>query len=608
MSNFDHIAFAARTDVGKKRKNNEDAFGTFPDAGIFCVADGMGGGDDGEIASAAVIKGVEDVAKLCAPPAEGGYAAADVAEVLETGLCKASEWMFNRAAEKRLSGCGSTFVGIVLDATRPDSALAVHAGDSRLYLLHGKSIRQITRDHSAAEMMGAKDESKINPMFRSMVMNAVGIKPKVEVETTPFKVSSGDRVLICSDGLSRMVPDKKIASISRGHEDVGEAADALIAAALEAGGIDNVTVVLVEFGQLPEPVGAQQLPDPAAGFVNDEKETSDPTESTDAPTDAPDYETEGESQTMQTMQPTVSRTNFSATRRFAVSKAYTGPDSRHPRLVVVVCAAVVAALSAGALWVIMGRRGSVPPTAPETAASAVQPPSKADGAVTVDKVTPDDGGMHPNDPPLPEKAKETVGDKEKQDDLDLSRTVPGGRAEEHPASPEAEQLRPESAKTPEMTDSRQTESVGRGESRTNSANGESAVGAPIVGISAAEAMADACDAADVGKILATIRRLFPGGKPTFEYLEQSRNFEKSARVCARMRSAKAAGNAAVDMKIMLAAAKDARDALKASADMSESERKWLMEWDKIAGGDPKDEEMQRSCARFILSAEEVRTR
>ena len=77
---FSHIVFAARTDVGKRRKNNEDAFGTFPAAGVFCVADGMGGGADGEVASAATVKAVEDCARMMPQPFEGGYPAESVAE------------------------------------------------------------------------------------------------------------------------------------------------------------------------------------------------------------------------------------------------------------------------------------------------------------------------------------------------------------------------------------------------------------------------------------------------------------------------------------------------------------------------------------------------
>ena len=254
MTPFVHLKYAALSDVGKKRKNNEDAFGTFPEAGLFCVADGMGGGDDGEIASAAVVRAVEELAARMKPDESGGVCADDVCSGLADALSSVSTWIYNRARERKLNGCGSTFVGVVFDPTNPAQAVAVHAGDSRLYLLHGHSIRQITRDHSVAELMGEKDESKVNPMFRSMVVNGIGIRDKAEPEFTPFKVAPGDRVLLCSDGLSRMVPDKRIASIARAEESPDKAVAALIAAALDAGGVDNVTAVLVQVGELPSPM------------------------------------------------------------------------------------------------------------------------------------------------------------------------------------------------------------------------------------------------------------------------------------------------------------------------------------------------------------------
>lgn len=276
MGHFSHVSFAARTDVGKKRKNNEDAFGAFPSSGVYCVADGMGGGADGEIASAATIKAVEDAIGLLPVIEDGGFPAAKVAERAEVALGKASEWIWKRSKEKKLGGCGSTFVGVVLDATDPGKALAIHSGDSRLYLVHGKKIKQITRDHSVAELMGEKDENKVNPMFRSMVVNAVGIREKVDVERTSFKIATGDKILVCSDGLSKMVADKRIASIISGSETVEDASDALITAALEAGGIDNVTLVLCDIGELPSPLRPVEIPSQEAlKTAADDAETDD---------------------------------------------------------------------------------------------------------------------------------------------------------------------------------------------------------------------------------------------------------------------------------------------------------------------------------------------
>ena len=260
MKPFAHLRHAAQTDVGRKRKNNEDSFGVFPALGVFCVADGMGGGDDGEVASAAVVRAVELLAASARPPANTAYSSDDVADAIGGAVSSASKWIFERAAANDLKGCGSTFVGVCFDASRPSAAKALHAGDSRLYRIRGKSIKQITKDHSAAEMIGAKNEDEVNPMFRGMILRAVGTQPSVELEVTPFDVKEHDFVLICSDGLYRMVPEKKIVSIVRECAEPKDAVGRLIAAANEAGGIDNVTAVLVEVGPLPAPLPATDMP------------------------------------------------------------------------------------------------------------------------------------------------------------------------------------------------------------------------------------------------------------------------------------------------------------------------------------------------------------
>ena len=264
MNAFAHITYAAKTDVGRKRKNNEDAFGVFPDGGVFCVADGMGGGDDGEIASAAVVKSVGSFANSCKPPQNVGYCAEDVARGVAIAVNEASSWICSRAAERKLKGCGSTFVGICFDATAPSQAVALHAGDSRLYRIRGSSIKQITKDHSAMELIGAKDESAVNPCFRGVILRAVGIHPSVDVERTPFLLKEGDKIVICSDGLSKMVDDRKIAAIVHGMVTPETTVDALVAAANKAGGADNITAVVLFVGKMPPAMPTISLPLPDA--------------------------------------------------------------------------------------------------------------------------------------------------------------------------------------------------------------------------------------------------------------------------------------------------------------------------------------------------------
>ena len=258
MSAF--FQWAAQSDVGQKRPNNEDSFGVFADDGLFFVADGMGGGDDGEVASVATIRAVEKICQKNPQPKKTACSADDVAAKLIRSVNGASEWIFNRAVAKNLKSCGSTLVGFCLDWTKPERAVALHAGDSRLYRIRGRGIRQITRDHSAAEMIGVSDESQVNPMFRGMILRAVGISPNVDVEITPFDICADDTLLVCSDGLSRMVPDKLILDIVLKSQGPKDAVKSLIAAANEAGGVDNVTVIVVAIGDLPDAVPRASLP------------------------------------------------------------------------------------------------------------------------------------------------------------------------------------------------------------------------------------------------------------------------------------------------------------------------------------------------------------
>lgn len=260
MDAFPHVSYAAKSDIGRKRKNNEDSFGVFPSLGIFCVADGMGGGDDGEVASAETVRAVETFVSAHPLPVKATFQIGALVAGIRGAVNAASAWIADRAARKHLKGCGSTFVGVCFDAANPAEAMALHAGDSRLYRIRGRTIRQITKDHSAAELIGAKDEREINPMFRGMILRAVGIQPTVDVESTPLPLKEGDRILICSDGLCRMVPDKKILSVVREHAALNEAVDALIATANAAGGVDNITVELLQVGRLPSPLPTVEMP------------------------------------------------------------------------------------------------------------------------------------------------------------------------------------------------------------------------------------------------------------------------------------------------------------------------------------------------------------
>lgn len=255
---YSHLTCFALTDVGCKRKNNEDAYQVFPDYGVFIVADGMGGAEDGEVASQAIVDALTKTLKAF-DPAVPLSCAASQAWVCQA-INDASAWILNRSNERNKSGTGSTFVGVCFDPEHPAKAVALHAGDSRVYHIHGSAINQITRDHSLANAAGIKDEKDLNPKFRGVILRAVGLAAKTEVEATPFEVAEGDTVIVCSDGLSKMVDDPVIAKIVQQEPDLESMVRKLIETALKHGGKDNVTVVAVRVGTLPEPI-------PSAGLL-----------------------------------------------------------------------------------------------------------------------------------------------------------------------------------------------------------------------------------------------------------------------------------------------------------------------------------------------------
>ena len=261
MNRFPHIKFAACSDKGCKRTNNEDAFGAFPEAGVFCVADGMGGGDDGEFASAETVAAVSSACGQVQGDGEHGCPAAVMAMKIDMALNAASATVARHVAENGLRSCGSTFVGVVFDPTAPSAAVALHAGDSRLYRYRNGVLTRLTRDHSVAELVGAEDEKALGARFRGMIVRAVGVQSTVEIEKTVFDVCAGDRVFLCSDGLTRMTTEEELASILSSAK-AGEAAvEAMVESAKRGGGDDNITVVLIDLGELPAPLPAMMEDD-----------------------------------------------------------------------------------------------------------------------------------------------------------------------------------------------------------------------------------------------------------------------------------------------------------------------------------------------------------
>ena len=244
---------AELSDLGKKRKTNEDSVLRIPDKGIYCVADGMGGAVGGDLASLAIVTSTREVfdkssLEECSS-LEGRIA------LFTKAVNQASHWILSFAEEKAINGMGSTVVALVLDPRNPARAVGLHAGDSRLYRFRENKLECLTIDHTAAEALATalgKTEKSLPARYQNELVRAVGLSEQVELERTPVSLRPGDVFFLCSDGLTRMVTDRAIAEILKKHSQAAsdEVAKALVEAANLAGGNDNITIVLLKVGEI----------------------------------------------------------------------------------------------------------------------------------------------------------------------------------------------------------------------------------------------------------------------------------------------------------------------------------------------------------------------
>jgi serine/threonine protein phosphatase PrpC len=249
------IDFGARTDVGRVRELNEDNLRVVPELNLFILSDGIGGAAHGEVASEIAVTTIEEhcrkAAKDPSVPFEGDLRPdlTDKTNRLASALRLANHAIFSEAsADQEKRGMGATIVAIWLDGDRLSLA---HVGDSRAYRLRQRTMEQLTRDHSlVAEQVRLgilTPEQAERSEYQTMLMRALGASETVEVDVDEHVMLEGDAFLLCSDGLSRMVPDEKIADAIVSVNKAQKAADRLIELANEAGGVDNVTAIVVRF-------------------------------------------------------------------------------------------------------------------------------------------------------------------------------------------------------------------------------------------------------------------------------------------------------------------------------------------------------------------------
>ena len=244
------VRAAGLSDVGRTRAHNEDSFTFDLERGFFLVADGMGGHGNGEIASSLTIEAASDY--LRQSEENGSIEAAGGASATSRTLRSAIEAGHERVVravseDEGLTGMGTTVVGLMVG---PQSVSVAHVGDSRAYLLRDEKLYLVTEDHTwVNEQVRAgylsQDQARSHPL-KSVVTRAVGGEHDVDVDVQEIEVAPGDRFLLCSDGLTTMLSDEEIHSHLAAEESLEDRCAALVHHANTRGGVDNITVILLD--------------------------------------------------------------------------------------------------------------------------------------------------------------------------------------------------------------------------------------------------------------------------------------------------------------------------------------------------------------------------
>jgi serine/threonine protein phosphatase PrpC len=250
------VEFYSATNTGRARTNNEDSVALDEEVSLAVLADGMGGYNAGEVASGMATAFIRAELGRWLQQAAGNATDSDVRRAMDICVDNANRAIFNAAnSNPQYAGMGTT---LVVSVFRERRLLMGHVGDSRGYRLRGGRLLQITRDHSLLqEQIDAGLITAEQAAFatnKNLVTRAVGVEDTVLLETHVHEVHAGDIYLMCSDGLSDMVDDDTIGQLLQMYESLDDAGSALIEAANEAGGKDNIAVILARVGgDLPVP-------------------------------------------------------------------------------------------------------------------------------------------------------------------------------------------------------------------------------------------------------------------------------------------------------------------------------------------------------------------
>ena len=231
--------------IGVNRSVNQDCFlceeGAVGElSNLFIVADGMGGHNGGDFASRYCIENVKDYIKE--------HKGDSIISIIRSAIKAANEGIREKAEmHEALKGCGTT---VVLSTIKDDILYIANVGDSRLYVIQNGKLAQITEDHSVVEEMIKsgiikKEEARFNP-HKNKVTRALGAEPEIEVDFFEVKLEKGDRVFLCSDGVSNMMDERTLEEIAGADKELPEICRILIDTAVNNGGKDDATVVMIE--------------------------------------------------------------------------------------------------------------------------------------------------------------------------------------------------------------------------------------------------------------------------------------------------------------------------------------------------------------------------
>jgi protein phosphatase len=234
------VTVGSATDIGRARRRNEDSY--LVKAPLFVVADGMGGHRGGDVASKMAVDIIE--------PAASEVGSHGLPPLIERMKQANREVMDRGEADRDLRGMGTTVTAVIADG---DRAHVAHIGDSRAYLLRGGTLQQLTEDHTLVQKMVREgrltEEEAANHPQRSILLRVLGVEDDMPVDELTLDLHPGDRLLLCTDGLTNMLERDQVAEILRTEPDPQKAAEELIEAANRAGGDDNITVIVLDVAE-----------------------------------------------------------------------------------------------------------------------------------------------------------------------------------------------------------------------------------------------------------------------------------------------------------------------------------------------------------------------